>query len=106
MRSLENYLHPDAIFEASGLRIAFAEDEAVADVAARAALEQHSSLLTWESLSARARKKRREKAKKWLNTEAVDRMTAARLAESDPDGDIRGWLQTIASLAREGRATY
>ncbi len=104
MRTLENYLHPDAIFECSGLRITFADDDAVADIAARAAFQQHDSLLTWESLSARARKKRRERAKQWLNIQAVDRMTAARLAERDPHGDIASWLQTIARLARDRRS--
>jgi hypothetical protein len=102
MRTLENYLHSDAVFECSGLRIEFGDDDAVADMVARAAVRQHDTEVTWESLSARSRKKRREKAKSWLNTHAVNRMTAARLAERDPNGDIRAWLQIIANLARCG----
>ena len=45
-----------------------------------------------------ARRRLRYKAKKWLNTRAVEQMTAARLAERDPDGEVRAWLATIAKL--------
>ena len=46
------------------------------------------------------RRRLRYKAKKWLNTRAVEQMTAARLAERDPDGEVRAWLATIANLSR------
>jgi hypothetical protein len=56
--------------------------------------------MSWELLPLRARKRYRNHVKRWLNTRAVDRMTANRLAERDPDGEVRGWLATIAELAR------
>lgn len=41
-----------------------------------------------------------DKAKVWHNTQAVERMTPQRLAERDPKGKVRSWLDTIARLAR------
>ena len=99
MRSLENYLHPTAIFEASGLRAEFSGDDHVAELVARLAHERHEGHILWESLPARARKRRRDKAKVWLNSRAVERMTPERLAERDPEGEVRSWLETIARLA-------
>ena len=98
-RSIENYLHRDAIFEVRGVEVHFSDDDDVADlVADRSFRLQHPDQL-WSELSARTRRRLRNRAKSWLNTLAVDRMTAARFAERDPDGEIRGWLLLIADLA-------
>ncbi len=46
-------------------------------------------------------KKRAEKtsrAKQWLNTGAASKMTPDLLTERDPDGDVRGWLRTMARM--------
>jgi len=99
-RALENYLNADAIFEASGLRIEVADEEDVAELVARQAYERRERPLPWDQLPARARKRHRDKAKKWLNTRAVERMTPTRLAQRDPCGEVRSWLATIAALAR------
>jgi hypothetical protein len=98
-RSLENYLHPDAVFEASGFRVAISDDDNVPELIARRVNDGHEPRVPWEELSARARKRLCYKAKKWLNTRAVEQMTAARLAERD-GGEVRGWLATIAALCR------
>lgn len=95
-RSLENYLSPSAIEDAKGIRIEFSDFDSVAEVAARACLPSHCK---WDQLSHRAQRRLRNRAKKWLNTTAVDRMTPARLAEQDPPGELTIWLRTIASLA-------
>jgi len=97
-RALENYLHPDAIREAGGVEVAFGDFDDVAELVARACF-QPSNSRKWESLSRRARRRLRDKAKRWLNREAVDRMTPQRLAERDPEGEVIGWLRTIAELA-------
>lgn len=97
-RTIENYLHPAAVVEASGLALSFADTDDVATLAASARLQQTAGK-TWKSLSARARRRLRGKAKKWLNRDAVDRMTVERLAERDTQGEIRSWLLTIAQLA-------
>lgn len=103
MRSLENYLHPAAVFEVSGLRVEYSADDNVADLVARHAYERYEGHQPWESLPSRARKRRRGKAKAWLNTRAVERMTPQRLAERDPNDEVRAWLETIARLARGSR---
>ena len=76
----------------------FGDFDDVAEIAAKATFNPKEGG-SWESLSRRARRRLRDKAKKWLNREAVDRMTPERLAERDPAGEVIGWLRTIAELA-------
>ncbi len=97
-RSLENYLHSAAVFEASGFEVAVTDDANVPELVARRVNEGHESGVGWDDLPARARKRLCYRAKKWLNTRAVEQMTAARLAERD-GGEVRGWLETIAALS-------
>lgn len=97
-RSLENYLHPRAIFEARGLNLTVAATDDVAELSARAVFTPRAELPSWEGLSRRARRRQRDRAKAWLNTAAVERMTAARLAQSDPAGEVVRWLTTISAL--------
>jgi hypothetical protein len=98
-RSLENYLAPEAIFEARGITVAFSDDDNVAERIARHAHDQHPDALAWDAMPYRARKRRRDKVKKWLNREAVTKMTSRRIAQRDPEQEILGWLATIARLA-------
>ena len=97
-RSLENYLHPAAILEASGFSVAYSDDEDVPELVAQRVNERHESGVRWEDLPARARKRLRFKAKRWLNSRAVEQMTPARLAARDGGGEVRAWLATIAEL--------
>ena len=85
------------MFEASGIEVAITDDDNVPELVARKVNEQHESGVAWDELPARVRKRLCYKAKRWLNTRAVDQMTAARLAERD-GGEVRAWLATIASL--------
>lgn len=98
-RSLENYLDGDSIFEASGIRIAFGDQDDVAELVARQVYAGRYHALSWDASPARARKRRRDKAKQWLNVQAVERMTPSRLAQRDPQREVRSWLETIAQLA-------
>lgn len=102
-RSLENYLAPIAVLEASGISIAISDDDNVPELVARRAHESQEHHVPWEQLPIRARKRLRDKAKKWLNGRAVERMTPERLAESDPSGEVRTWLAIIANLSGHGR---
>jgi hypothetical protein len=102
-RAMENYLHPSAIREASGLELSFTDDDSVADLAAAKRYTQQCGQPPWDELEPRVRKRRRNRAKKWLHTKAVDRMTPNLLAESDPNGEVISWLQAIARFA-EGRS--
>ena len=97
-RSLENYLHSNAIFEASGISVEFSDEENVPELVARRAHECHERSASWDQLPIRSRKKRHDKAKKWLNVQAVEQMTPERLTERDPRGEVRSWLATIATL--------
>jgi hypothetical protein len=97
-RALENYLHPDAMSEAGGIEVGFGDFDDVAEITAKARFRP-TDFRGWESLSRKARRRLRDKAKKWLNREAIDVMTPERLAERDPDDEVIGWLRTIAELA-------
>ena len=97
-RSLENYLHSAAIFEASGISVEFSDEDNVAELVARRAHEAHEGSIPWDHLPVRSRKRLRDKSKKWLNAQAVEQMTPERLAERDPSGEVRSWLTTIAIL--------
>jgi hypothetical protein len=97
-RSLENYLHPLAIQEARGCQLTFSEGEDVALLAAQAMFARHDGAPAWEALSRRARRRLRDRAKIWLNREAVERMTPERLAECDPSHEVIGWLLAIRGL--------
>ena len=98
---LENYLHPRAVLQAGGVNIEFTDDDAVPQLVAQAAHRAVGAELPWAELSHRARKRRCERAKVWLNTRAVDCMTLELLQQRDPDGEIAGWLATIAGLLAE-----
>jgi putative ATP-dependent endonuclease of OLD family len=100
-RALENYLHPAAILEARGLDLAVSDHDDIPEAAARELLAQRHPHMAWSSLSRRARKRLRDRTKHWLNAEAVDRMTPARLAERDPAGEVRGWLAAIEAIAKQ-----
>lgn len=100
-RSLENYLHPEAIFEARGITVAFSDNDNdnVPELIARHAHDHHPDAVAWDAMPYRARKRRRDKVKKWLNREAAAKMTPQRIAQRDPEQEILGWLATIARLA-------
>ena len=97
-RMLENYLHPAAICEARGIHVTFGDGDDVADLVARSTLEQAQGP-AWSGLPSRGRRRLRHQVKLWLNTEAVERMTAQRLESRDPSQEVRSWLLTIARMA-------
>ena len=98
-RNLENYLHPEAIFEAGGAKLDYSDRDHVAELIARHCYARLNTQDSWNDLPTRTRRRRRNRVKKWLNTRAVERMTPKRLAEQDPEGEVRCWLATIARLA-------
>jgi hypothetical protein len=98
-RSLENYLHPEAIKAAGGGEVRFSEDDNVADTVARAWLKATAHVTAWNQLTTRSQQRLRYRAKRWLNTLAADRMTAALLAERAPLCEVCEWLTTTISLA-------
>jgi len=101
-REMENYLHTEAIREAMPeVNIRFGDDDDVAALAAKAIHEAASGTDPWDSLPDKKKKDKESAAKGWLNNAAVGKMTAARLTESDSQGDVRGWLREIQSMIRQ-----
>ena len=79
-RELENYLHPDAIFEALQVNVVVDDwNDIPKEVAAK---------LPWNPTT----------AKEHLNRECVDKMTPERLTDRDSNADIRSWLKRISDL--------
>ncbi len=99
-RSLENYLHPRALAQAGGGEIAFGDAECVGSVLAHHWYELIPQREPWSQLSRRARRRLIYRAKRWLNTKAVEQMTVSRLQERDPGGEILQWLEIIADMVR------
>jgi len=101
-RHAENYLHADAIFKAHGLRVAFGPDDDLPELVARRTYSLLRGQHPWHEIPSRKRRQMKHRAKRWLNTDAVDAMTPQLLAEQDPSGDVRSWLEAIAWLAAQG----
>ena len=97
-RSLENYLHPRAIHEATGIQIEFGDDDAVATLVAMQRFAASHPQGDWLQLAPRSRQKMRQRVKAVLNTLAVEQMTSQRLLECDPAGEVRMWFSTIREL--------
>jgi len=102
-RALENYLHPRCLLEARGIEVTFGDNDDVPELVARECYRPALGEPAWQALSGRARKRCRERAKRWLNQDAVARMTPERLAAQDHQGEIRSWLLAMARLAGHGR---
>jgi putative ATP-dependent endonuclease of OLD family len=98
-RAMENYLHSAAIRGAGDVSVAFGDFDSVPDLIAERRFQQRATHTRWYGLPRRARKRLANRAKRWLNRSAVDQMTPALLAKSDPHGDIASWLATITRLA-------
>ena len=103
-RSLENYLHPAAIQAAGGGEITFGDHDSVAQLLAQHWRATEAAAKPWETLSYRTHRRLTHHAKRWLNTVAVEHMTAVLLGERDPAGEVLGWLRTIGELAGAHRS--
>ena len=98
-RSVENYLHPQALLAAGGPAIDISDFDAVPERVARQRFAASEPDITWERLSRRARKRCCYHVKRWLNTHVVERMKPELLAARDPDGEVVFWLESIRELA-------
>ena len=97
-RSLENYLHPLALARAGGVALDFDDEACVADCVARNQFTTAHADPPWEQLSRRTRARFMNRAKRWLNTVAVEHLSRELLAQSDPRHEVLQWLRTIAGL--------
>ena len=95
-RAMENYLDAEAIRQARDIDVSFGDQDDVPLLVASCLLKKSGG--DWANLNSRSRRRLRNCAKRWLNTAAVEQMTAERLAERDPAGEIEAWLMTIGEL--------
>lgn len=96
-REIENYLHPDAIAESIGVAVTFGDNDNVPETVARALYLASGQATPWNNLNEKSRKDKISRAKSRLSKEAVVKMTAARLATSDPNRDLELWLHEISN---------
>jgi putative ATP-dependent endonuclease of OLD family len=104
-RSLENYLHPQAIEVSGGGEFEFDDFEDVGELVARDWHARTPQPLFWSELTARARSRLTQRAKKWLNSTAVQAMTAELLEQRDPQQELRTILRSVGECARIGDAS-
>lgn len=79
-REIENYLHPDTIYQTFGIMVAFGDDD---DVSAIVGKEKNWNV---------------ENAKKKIAARAFPLMTAEMLRERDPNGEVQGWMERLAEM--------
>jgi hypothetical protein len=80
-REIENYLHPDAVEEGIGVRVVIEDNN---DVPASFRNTQKG----WNSSTAKIK----------LADKAFPKMTADRIKERDPDGEVEGWFIKIGEM--------
>lgn len=82
---IENYLHEDAIFEGISIKVSVCDDSDIPD-------------LLGKKLSCT-----KNNIKKKLAKKSFPLMTASRLAERDPIGEVEGWFNKIGELCEINR---
>lgn len=85
--------------QARSAGVQFGDFESPPDVLARPNHCQTNRSLPWGLLPYRARRRLANRAKRWLNTQAVECMTAELLNQRDPEGEVVSWLRAIRRLA-------
>jgi len=95
-REIENYLHPEAIYEIFNVNLKFGENDNVPMFVAKAVHESDPHSKPWNQLKENEIKKKESRIKKRLNDEVASRMTYNRLTQCDPSGEIAKWLKEIA----------
>ena len=98
-RSIESYLHPDAIEASFRGRVTCSDDGSIVDAIADALLKRTCPELDADQLSRRGRRRLKLQIKRKLNHDVVSNMTPALLDESDPRGEVLSWLTAITEVA-------
>lgn len=95
-KELENYLHPTAIRTTAPSFPGVINDfDDVPLMLAEALHTADAHAPAWDTVTVERKKEKASKAKRRLNQECADNMTAALLAQSDPGGEIVGWLRAV-----------
>lgn len=90
---IESYLHPDAIKDALGVEVDVADHLNASGHAVPKAVS-----VALHELSPIGDPKRDGTVKKLLAAKAFPCMTAQRLAERDPNGEVKGWMVRLAGM--------
>jgi putative ATP-dependent endonuclease of OLD family len=102
-RSLENYLHPRAIEAAGGGSFTYGDLDDLGAVVACDWYMRTPQAPAWNEITPRARSRFIQRAKKWLNTIAVEAMTIELLREQDPQGDLLLILDAVRVFCSPSR---
>ena len=97
-KTIENYLHPDAIMESIGVQINYTDSDNVVEIVSKARWELDNAGKDWNNptdISDRRKGRFKSLIKVKLNTESVAKMTQQRINEMDPAHEIESWLNTI-----------
>lgn len=100
-RELENYLHADAISEGmNGIVVTFTDTCDVPLIVAQAVHAASGSGKPWTDIlnDPKELADKVSRAKKRLNRDAAAKMTADRFTQSDPSGEVTGWLKRIHAM--------
>lgn len=97
-RSIENYVHPDAIEATLGVTIAVEDHDDIPLQLAQALHRAGDFDPGWSDLPRGDRKRLCHRAKRKLNSYVVSAMTSTLLRERDPAGEIIGWLTAINQM--------
>lgn len=91
-RTIENYLHPDAIYDSLAISVSFTDSDDVPAIVAQAREPN------WTGLNDKEKKGRANVQKHPLNRDVVEKMTVSRLKLSDPSDEVINWLKKIAAF--------
>lgn len=95
-KELENYLHPRVVKTiAPNFPDKVGDFDSVPELAARAIHEGSESTIPWDDLEKKEIEQKKSRVKARLNRQCADLMTVEDLADTDPDGDLRNWLEQI-----------
>lgn len=96
-RALTNYLHPDAIYEEFRAPVSVNDNSDVPVEVVQHVLK-HLKFPAWDQLDPQLRTDLAAAMAMELSVKASRRMTAQRLAQRDPDGEVAGWLRSIGEF--------
>lgn len=92
---LENYLHPAAIQTCKGVSVCIDDFCDVPELAARAVHEADDASTDWEVVDEEKRRKKRGRAKRWLNADAVGAMSLELMKERAAIDELFCWMTAI-----------
>lgn len=94
-REMENYIHEDAIQAEYGIAIVGTDWADIPNLIAEQVHVGSNSPVAWADVAAEKVAEKESRAKKRLNTTALNTMTLDQLNQKDTTGDVLSWLEAI-----------